>query len=78
MSGVFFVFEDLPHEISNFLWFNPLFHVTGQMRRGFYPTMSGTTSRPPSSSFLPLLWLFSGFFFCSVTVTGWSTNDAQH
>ena len=38
MSGVFFVFEDLPHEIRDFLWFNPVFHVTGEMRRGFYPT----------------------------------------
>jgi capsular polysaccharide transport system permease protein len=41
MSGVFFVFEDLPHEISDFLWFNPLFHITGEMRRGFYPTYAG-------------------------------------
>ena len=38
MSGVFFIFEDLPQEIKGFLWFNPLFHITGEMRRGFYPT----------------------------------------
>ncbi len=38
MSGVFFLFEDLPHEIQVFLWFNPVFHLTGEMRRGFYAT----------------------------------------
>lgn len=38
LSGVFFLFEDLPQEIQGFLWFNPLFHVTGELRRGFYAT----------------------------------------
>ncbi len=38
ISGVFFLFEDVPSDIRQFLWFNPLFHVTGQMRAGFYPT----------------------------------------
>ena len=28
----------LPQEIQGFLWFNPLFHVTGELRRGFYAT----------------------------------------
>ena len=38
ISGVFFLFEDVPAELRNILWFNPLFHVIGQMRAGFYPT----------------------------------------
>ncbi len=38
ISGVFFLFEDLPGEVREVLWFNPLFHVTGQMRHGFYAT----------------------------------------
>lgn len=41
VSGVFFLFEDLPQEVQTFLWYNPLFHVTGEMRRGFYPTYVG-------------------------------------
>lgn len=41
VSGVFFLFEDLPHWVQDILWFNPLFHVTGEMRRGFYATYSG-------------------------------------
>ncbi len=46
MSGVFFVFEDLPQEIRDFLWFNPLFHITGEMRRGFYPTYGADYAAP--------------------------------
>lgn len=36
-SGILFVFEDLPRVVRDILWFNPLVHVTGLMRRGFYP-----------------------------------------
>lgn len=38
ISGVFFLFEDVPGEFRDILWFNPLFHITGQMRAGLYPT----------------------------------------
>jgi capsular polysaccharide transport system permease protein len=35
---VFFLFEDVPQEVRDILWFNPLFHITGDMRRAFYST----------------------------------------
>ena len=38
---VFFVFEDVPASFRDVIWFNPLFHATGEIRRGFYPTYSG-------------------------------------
>lgn len=38
ISGVFFLFEDVPAHVAGFLWFNPLFHATGQMRAAFYGT----------------------------------------
>lgn len=38
VSGVFFLFEDVPAEFRDILWFNPLFHVTGEMRHAFYST----------------------------------------
>jgi capsular polysaccharide transport system permease protein len=38
VSGVFFLFEDMPEWVRNFLWFNPIFHSTGEMRAGIYPT----------------------------------------
>lgn len=36
VSGIFFLFETVPEAIRNLLWFNPLVHVIGLMRRGFY------------------------------------------
>jgi len=36
-SGVMFTYEDMPSAVQNVLWFNPVMHVTGLMRMGFYP-----------------------------------------
>ncbi|AZV80696.1 sugar ABC transporter permease (plasmid) [Parasedimentitalea marina] len=40
ISAIFFVFDDVPRPYSDFLWYNPLIHVVGQMREGFYPFYS--------------------------------------
>lgn len=37
-SGIFFTYEDLPATAQTILWWNPLMHVTGLVRTGFYPT----------------------------------------
>ena len=37
-SGIFFLYEDMPSFAQDILWWNPLIHVVGEMRRGFYPT----------------------------------------
>lgn len=37
-SGVIFIYEDMPPLAQDILWYNPLMHVTGLMRTGFYPT----------------------------------------
>jgi capsular polysaccharide transport system permease protein len=36
ISGVFFVFGALPQKAQDMLWYNPLVHVVGMMRSGFY------------------------------------------
>lgn len=36
-SGVIFIYDDLPQAVQSILWFNPLMHVAGYMRMGFYP-----------------------------------------
>lgn len=59
VSGVFFLFEDLPQEVQTFLWFNPLFHVTGEVRRGFYPSYAGSYV---SLEFVVLIGLGLGVF----------------
>ena len=42
LSCIFFIFEDVPNQFQNYLWFNPLSHITGLMRAGFYPTYDAT------------------------------------
>jgi len=37
ISCIFFLFEDIPLPYSDWLWFNPLVHITGMMRDGFFP-----------------------------------------
>lgn len=38
ISTIFFTFETLPKAYQGWLWYNPLVHIIGEMRRGFYPT----------------------------------------
>ncbi len=38
LSCIFFIMEDIPSQFRDILWFNPVAHITGLMRRGFYPT----------------------------------------
>ena len=46
ISGVFFVYEGLPRAAQDILWWNPLVHVTGIMRSGFYPTYEASFASP--------------------------------
>lgn len=38
VSCIFFLFETVPEPYRSILWFNPLVHVTGQVREGIYAT----------------------------------------
>lgn len=39
-SGVILIYEDLPQLAQDILWWNPLLHITGMMRMGFYSIYS--------------------------------------
>lgn len=41
-SGVLFVYEDMPRLLQKILWWNPVLHVTGLVRKGFYVTYHGS------------------------------------
>jgi len=41
-SGVFFLYEGLPPMVQSLLWYNPIIHLTGTLRDGFYPTYNPT------------------------------------
>ncbi|MEP4309736.1 MAG: hypothetical protein ABJ364_08315, partial [Lentilitoribacter sp.] len=38
ISCIFFVFETVPQPYRDWLWYNPVVHLVGLMRRGFYPS----------------------------------------
>lgn len=38
LSGIFFTYDMIPTNLQPYLWYNPLIHITGLMRTGFYPT----------------------------------------
>ena len=42
VSGVIFLFEDVPRSLQGVLQLNPLFHITGLMRDAIYPTYAPT------------------------------------
>lgn len=38
ISCILFTFEAIPQPYRDYLWFNPLVHIVGEMRHAFYPT----------------------------------------
>lgn len=38
ISCVFYVFDTIPQPYRDYLWFNPVVHIVGYMRHGFYPS----------------------------------------
>lgn len=41
ISCIFFLFDNLPSWIQNLLWYNPLIHIVGETRKGFYTSYEG-------------------------------------
>lgn len=46
LSCIFFIFDDIPQPFQSWLWWNPLVHVVGQMRKSFYPSYAGDYVSP--------------------------------
>lgn len=42
LSGVIFLYDTVPPLVQTIMWWNPLTHVVGEMRRGFFGTYDGT------------------------------------
>lgn len=38
VSCIFFTFDTVPEPARSYLWYNPIIHIVGQMRSGFYVT----------------------------------------
>ncbi|WP_372884146.1 ABC transporter permease [Shimia sp.] len=46
VSGVIFLFATIPEPYRGYLWYNPLIHIIGQMRKSFYISYSGDYVSP--------------------------------
>lgn len=46
MSGMFYTFQSLPMAAQDVLWWNPLIHVVGLMRAGFYGSYEAEYASP--------------------------------
>ncbi|MCZ0962443.1 ABC transporter permease [Paracoccus benzoatiresistens] len=46
VSCVLFVYDDIPTPAADYLWYNPLVHIVGQMRKSFYPSYAGDYVSP--------------------------------
>ncbi|MEL7344676.1 MAG: ABC transporter permease [Pseudomonadota bacterium] len=63
VSGILFVYEDVPAQFREWLWFNPLFHITGEMRRGFYANYEPGYVSPVFVYLTALICAVIGIFF---------------
>lgn len=59
-SGVIYIYEDLPKLAQDILWYNPLIHITGLTRTGFFTTYSPNYINTTYVFFLSLTLLFFG------------------
>lgn len=60
VSGVIFLYEDMPPLAQDILWYNPLIHIIGLMRSGFYPTYEAPYFSAAYVTSVSLLSLFMG------------------
>lgn len=62
-SGVLFIYEDMPPLVQDILWWNPLMHITGLIRKGFYSTYHASYISIPYTLGLSLIILCMGLLF---------------
>lgn len=46
VSCIIHIFDDVPEKYQGYLWYNPLVHIVGQMRKGFYANYPGDYVSP--------------------------------
>ncbi|WP_299841738.1 ABC transporter permease [uncultured Paracoccus sp.] len=65
MSAVFFTFDSMPAVARDILWYNPLVHLVGLMRRGFYPSYQGEYISVGYVILVSMITLFFGLLLLS-------------
>ena len=62
ISGIFFLFDTIPLPYRDYLWYNPLVHIIGLMRRGFYSSYDANYVSVSYLVGLSLALLLTGLF----------------
>lgn len=60
ISGIFFLYDEMSPFLREILWYNPLIHIIGLMRTGFYPTYRADYIDPSYVISVGLVTLFLG------------------
>lgn len=63
ISGVIFLIDDVPQPFRDWLWWNPLVHVVGQMRKSFYPQYDALYLSPTYVFLLSSILIVLGLLF---------------
>lgn len=63
ISCIFFVFETVPQPYRDWIWWNPIVHVVGLTRKGFYGTYDATYVSPTYLITISLVSLALGLVF---------------
>ena len=63
VSCIFFLFETIPQPYRDMLWYNPLVHLVGLMRRGFYPSYDAPYVSVTYVCSVALIALLTGLVF---------------
>lgn len=63
ISGIFFLFGTIPEPWRGILWYNPLMHVVGEMRAGFYPSYTAAYVSPAYVFGVSFTLLATGLLF---------------
>lgn len=61
VSGIFYTYESLPAFAQDYIWYNPLIHVTAMMRRGFYGQYAAEFASPAYVFTLSLVLMVIGY-----------------
>ncbi len=62
VSGIFFMYDEMPPLVQDVLWWNPLIHAVGLMRQGFYPIYDGAYISELYLGGVGTLFLTAGIF----------------
>jgi capsular polysaccharide transport system permease protein len=71
LSCVFFLFETVADSVRNILWYNPLVHVMGMIRRGFFNTYDAPYVSMTYVMLLSLVLTVFGLLFLSSYHRDW-------